>query len=275
VPVAVQQPFGHEVASHTQCPLPLHSCPLGQAVQASPPAPHEVLDSLDRASHVLLLQQPGQVVPPHVHAPWEHVLPVVHVPHAAPPLPHSEADWALYGTHVSPLQQPAGHEVALHTQAPLLRSHTWVARHAPQADPFEPQTLLDCEEYGSHCPDCVQQPWGQLEGPQPLVPTSLPGPSWALSVAVESEPGPPSLPPSPLLVVPSAPPSQSTPPEHSPFENAVRPSIDAHAATVTPDRSRAATAMKPRTHVRIRGRAQPYQHEADSAPAARVVDGGP
>jgi hypothetical protein len=91
----VQHPFGHEVASHTQRPLPLHSCPLWQAVQASPPEPQEALDSLDRASHVLFLQQPGQEVPPQVHAPLEHVLPVEHIPHAAPPLPHSVADCAL------------------------------------------------------------------------------------------------------------------------------------------------------------------------------------
>jgi hypothetical protein len=95
VPLAVQQPFGHEVASHTHRPLPLHSCPLGQAVQASPPAPQEALDSLERASHVLFLQHPGHDVPPQVHEPAEHVLPVEHVPQAAPPLPHSEADCAL------------------------------------------------------------------------------------------------------------------------------------------------------------------------------------
>ena len=41
----VQQPFGHDAASQTHCPLVvLHSCPAVQAAHVAPPAPHEGLD---------------------------------------------------------------------------------------------------------------------------------------------------------------------------------------------------------------------------------------
>jgi hypothetical protein len=42
----LQQPFGHDVASHTHPPvLLLHSRPDAHAAQATPPAPHEPVDS--------------------------------------------------------------------------------------------------------------------------------------------------------------------------------------------------------------------------------------
>ena len=37
----LQQPAGHEVASHTHRPLALHSWPVVHAAQAAPPAPHD------------------------------------------------------------------------------------------------------------------------------------------------------------------------------------------------------------------------------------------
>jgi hypothetical protein len=80
------------VPSHTHLPLPLHSCPDGHAAHAAPPAPHEVLDSLVRLSHVALLQQPGHDVPPQEHEPSMHMLPDEHAAHAAPPVPHSVED---------------------------------------------------------------------------------------------------------------------------------------------------------------------------------------
>jgi hypothetical protein len=89
VPFAVQQPFGHEVASHAHCPLAVHSRPIAHALHVAPAAPHDVLDSPASASHVLLMvQQPGHDVPPQAHAPPEHPSPVPHVLHAAPPVPH-------------------------------------------------------------------------------------------------------------------------------------------------------------------------------------------
>ncbi len=47
VPVGppLQQPMGQEVASQTQLPVPLHSCPDRHALHAAPPAPHDAVDS--------------------------------------------------------------------------------------------------------------------------------------------------------------------------------------------------------------------------------------
>jgi hypothetical protein len=75
VPVGppLQQPFGHDVASHTHWPVDLlHSSPVLQPPQVAPPAPQDALLSLDRASHAVPLQQPAHVPPPHEHAPFEH-----------------------------------------------------------------------------------------------------------------------------------------------------------------------------------------------------------
>ena len=47
VPLAppLQQPFGHEVASHTHWPVELHSVPDGHAAHAAPALPHEFMFS--------------------------------------------------------------------------------------------------------------------------------------------------------------------------------------------------------------------------------------
>ncbi len=94
MPLEVQQPLGHEVASHTHCPVVLlHSWPLGQAEQVAPPAPHDVFDSLESASQVPPpMQQPAHPPLPHEHAPLAHVSPVPQALQAAPPVPHWEAD---------------------------------------------------------------------------------------------------------------------------------------------------------------------------------------
>jgi hypothetical protein len=39
-PLLSQQPLGHEVASQTHLPAPLHRCPWAQAPHAAPPVPH-------------------------------------------------------------------------------------------------------------------------------------------------------------------------------------------------------------------------------------------
>ena len=45
--------------------------------------------SADGASHVpIAVQQPGQVVPPHVHSPIEHDSLLPQALQAAPPVPH-------------------------------------------------------------------------------------------------------------------------------------------------------------------------------------------
>ena len=92
-PPAVQQPFGHDVASQTHWPVVwLHSSPEGQAEHAVPPAPQDPFDSLDTATQMLPLQQPAHDVPPHVQTPVVHASPALHAPHAAPAVPHCAAD---------------------------------------------------------------------------------------------------------------------------------------------------------------------------------------
>ena len=87
----LQQPFGHELASQTHAPAPLHSCPVAHAAQAAPPAPQDELDSFESASHDPPLQHPPHDVPPQLHAPLAQAWPEEHALHAAPPVPHSEA----------------------------------------------------------------------------------------------------------------------------------------------------------------------------------------
>jgi hypothetical protein len=129
----LQQPFGHEVASQTHCPLVvLHSCPDEHAAHAAPPAPHEEFDSLASASHVEPLQQPLHDVVPHEHTPLEQVSPPPHDAHAAPAVPQEEFVCEAYGTHVFPLQQPFGHEVASQTHCPVPVLHSWPDAHAAQ-----------------------------------------------------------------------------------------------------------------------------------------------
>ncbi len=96
VPFAVQQPLGHEVASHTHWPVVvLHCWPIAQAWHAAPPAPHDVSDSDERGSHVPpAVQQPAHVPPPQLQLPFEHVCPFVHAVQAAPAVPQDAPDCA-------------------------------------------------------------------------------------------------------------------------------------------------------------------------------------
>ncbi len=113
----LQQPPGHDVASHTHWPLPLHSWPVAHAAQVAPPVPHDALDSEPYGSQVPVLpplQQPlghdvashtqtpprqrfpeGQAGPlPHVQVPLAHVSVVVgsHAAHVPPLAPHDDVD---------------------------------------------------------------------------------------------------------------------------------------------------------------------------------------
>ena len=81
VPVVppLQQPLGHDVASHTHWPLLLsHSRPVPHPPQVAPLEPHELLLSLERPSHVVPLQQPAQTPPPQEQTPLEHACPPPH-----------------------------------------------------------------------------------------------------------------------------------------------------------------------------------------------------
>lgn len=109
----LQQPFGHEAASQTHWPPALHSCPVTQAAHATPPVPHELVDSLAYASHVPLVP-PLQHPLGHVSALHEHRPLVVSQrlfaqgAHAMPREPQSAADCEDGWTHVLPLQHPVG-----------------------------------------------------------------------------------------------------------------------------------------------------------------------
>jgi hypothetical protein len=89
VPVVVQQPFGHDVASQTHCPfVVLHAWPAAHALHTDPVAPHEVFDSLPSISQVpFAVQQPLHDPPPQLQAPIEHAWPFAHELQAAPAVP--------------------------------------------------------------------------------------------------------------------------------------------------------------------------------------------
>jgi len=146
----LQQPPGHEVASHTHLPLGVHSWPVAHGPQVAPPVPHEPFDSEANASQVPLVpptQQPfGQVFGSHEQRPSvvSH-RPFAHAAQAAPPAPHSEADCEEARMQVAPLQQPKGHEVASQAQRPVRASHSWPDSHRPHAAPPVPHEVFDSD----------------------------------------------------------------------------------------------------------------------------------
>ena len=89
----LQQPFGHDVASHTHWPVELHSVPDGHAAHATPELPQELMFSWAYASHVPLLQQPAHAVPPQLQLPLVHVEVAEQLPQLTPPVPHELIDW--------------------------------------------------------------------------------------------------------------------------------------------------------------------------------------
>jgi len=114
VPVGlVQQPFAHEVASHTQAPSK-QRWPTAQA----PPAPH-LHDVLSQLSEVVGLQAAPV---PHLHAPPVQLLAVasLHAIHTLPLAPHESnvGGEVLQLPLVVAVQQPFEQEVLSHTQVP-------------------------------------------------------------------------------------------------------------------------------------------------------------
>jgi hypothetical protein len=160
----LQQPLGHDVASHTHCPPPLQPCPDAHAAQAAPPLPHELLDSLLSDSQLPPLQQPGHDIPPQEHAPPAQACPEAQALHAAPPTPQSAEPCMDWGTQVLPLQQPVGHDDASQTHLPVVESHSCPATHAAHVAPPVPHDAVDSRAYASHVPvgPPLQQPLGQV-----------------------------------------------------------------------------------------------------------------
>jgi hypothetical protein len=205
-PLASQQPFGHDVASHTHLP-PRHSCPAAhgrplpqvqmppvhesdfvasQAEQAAPAAAHAF------AAHgvqTLPLQQPFvHDVASHTHAPPTQACPGAHArpaPHAQTPAAHeSERSGShamhvlpfvphvdeLVAMHVAPLQQPLAHDVASHTHAPP--TQCWPATHGalvPQAHAPFAQESASIGSHVAHAPPLA---------PHALVDGTLHTPAW-------------------------------------------------------------------------------------------------
>lgn len=91
VPVDVQQPFGHVLASHEHVPRVVSQRPFEQEVHAAPPVPHCEAVWEEYGTHVLPLQQPlGQEAALQTHCPVVvlHCWPEAHAAQAAPLAPH-------------------------------------------------------------------------------------------------------------------------------------------------------------------------------------------
>jgi hypothetical protein len=165
VPVEVQHPLGHEVASQTHFPvLTLHTWPDGHPAHVAPLAPQDALDSPESCSHEPVpVQQPGHEPPPQVHAPFEQESPAPQAVHDAPPVPHSDPCCAAYRTQALPLQHPPEHELGVHTHCPPALQVS-PAAHPPQLAPDVPHEVADCDENASHVPVAppLQQPFGHV-----------------------------------------------------------------------------------------------------------------
>ncbi len=144
----LQQPFGHEVASHTHPEELLeHSSLVEQAPHTAPATPHDALVCEAYATHVpptVAVQHPlGHDVASHTHWPVVllHSCPEPHAPHAAPPAPHEVFVSDDGASHVEPLQQPVHAPPPPHEQTPLAQ-----VSPLPQglhAAPDVPQWLVD------------------------------------------------------------------------------------------------------------------------------------
>jgi hypothetical protein len=131
--VPLQQPIGHEAASHVQAP-PTQCCPIPHGApvpQAHAPFLHESARTSSHGTHIdppapqaptegavqaLPAQQPVvQVCAQPEHTPALQVWPAPHGVHAAPMVPHAVGEEVV---QVFPLQHPVGQEVASHVHAP-------------------------------------------------------------------------------------------------------------------------------------------------------------
>jgi hypothetical protein len=156
----------HEPILHIVLPPP-------HATHAAPPVPHWEMDCEPCWTHVVPLQQPlGHEVASHTHMPVAalHSWPDAHVAHIPPPMPHAVLDCEPGATHVPPgVQQPLGHELAVHTQWPVLVSQDWPDAQAEHKVPPAPHDAFDSLDRGSHMAPEVQQP-AHAEPPQVHIP---------------------------------------------------------------------------------------------------------
>jgi hypothetical protein len=176
-PVTLQQPLGHDVASHTQAPPVVHRCPVGHAgpephmhepsthtfarftghmTQLPPSSPQFV--RFGAGTHASPLQQPPHEALSHTHSPPTQRCPAAHgapaphahspcesqvserasqLTHAAPGSPQAPAE--IGRTHVEPEQHPSVHVVEQPAQTPFTHAS---APHEVHAEPPEPQNAL-------------------------------------------------------------------------------------------------------------------------------------
>jgi len=92
LPVASQQPFAHEVASHTHLPaVASQRCPVAHALHTPPALPHVAL--LAVAHFPVASQQPlAHDEPLHEQAPATQDWPGAHTLQLAPLVPQALAD---------------------------------------------------------------------------------------------------------------------------------------------------------------------------------------
>lgn len=152
VPVASQQPPGHDAASHAHLPA-VHTCVAAHAAQATPPVPHVALPEVWHFP--VASQQPfGHDLASQTHLPWVlHSWFVPHAAHTPPFAPHSRLVTGV--TQVPSAQHPA-QLTPPHEHSPPL--HVCPPAHAPQALPPDPQPAVDCASTSTQPPSPAQQP---------------------------------------------------------------------------------------------------------------------
>jgi len=156
VPLVVQQPPGHVLASHVQLPLVVSHSPLVQGEHVAPAVPHEPLPCAPQSSHVPVtppLQQPfaqdeaeplQMQVPAFASPVLSQVRFAPQPEQVAPAVPQELSFSDAHGSHVPlgpPLQQPFGHDVASHTHWPVAL-HSVPDGHGAHAAPALPHELM-------------------------------------------------------------------------------------------------------------------------------------
>jgi hypothetical protein len=121
--VALQQPIGHELPSHTHAP-PMQCCPL---VHCAPVVPHWQVPEAEQLSASVAL----------------------HITHCTPLVPQLPSE---RGMQVLPLQQLLGHEVESHLQ--VAAEHSWPEAQAaapPQVHTPADEQPSAVASHGAHC----------------------------------------------------------------------------------------------------------------------------
>jgi hypothetical protein len=79
-----------------------------------------------------------------------------------------------------------GHDAASHTQAPVVRLHSWPVPHGEQAAPAVPHDTFDSDAHAWHVPSAAQHPLGHDFASQTQPPVGLQ--SWPAGHAAHAAP---------------------------------------------------------------------------------------